>query len=163
MSTATIPELDVVYPESDGKPMADNTLQWQWRAMIVEEPREQYAGQAVLVAGDLLWYPSEGEPRIHAAPDAMVAFGRPDGHRSSYLQWKEADIAPQVVFEVLSPSNSDEELDDKLALRNPTVNCSSSVSPAALSKAAGIESNASPRSSANSGSIRRACSVHARP
>ena len=83
MSTATIPELDVVYPESDGKPIADKTLQWQRRVMIMEELREQFAGQAVLVAGDLLWYPSEGEPRIHATPDAMVAFGHPDGHRSS--------------------------------------------------------------------------------
>jgi hypothetical protein len=40
------------------------------------------------------------------APDAMVVFGRPKGPRSSYKQWGEDDIAPQVVFEVLSPSNS---------------------------------------------------------
>jgi hypothetical protein len=34
-----------------------------------------------------------------------VAFGRPKGHRGSYRQWEEDNIAPQVVFEVLSPSN----------------------------------------------------------
>ncbi len=26
--SAVISDVDVVYPESDGKPMADNTLQW---------------------------------------------------------------------------------------------------------------------------------------
>jgi hypothetical protein len=35
--------------------------------------------------------------------------------RGSYLQWLEDDLPPQVVFEVLSPSNTDDELDAKLA------------------------------------------------
>ena len=33
----------------------------------------------VFVAGDLLWYPVEGNPKVRSAPDAMVAFGRPNG------------------------------------------------------------------------------------
>ena len=45
----------------------------------------------------------------------MVTFGRPAGDRRSYLQWKEGGLPPQVVFEVLSLSNSDDEFDDKLA------------------------------------------------
>ena len=39
--------------------------------------------------------------------------GRPKGERPSYKQWEEADIAPQVVFEILSPSNDDRELAKK--------------------------------------------------
>jgi hypothetical protein len=35
----------------------------------------------------------------------MVAIGRPKGSRGSYKQWLEGDISPQVVFEILSPSN----------------------------------------------------------
>ena len=35
----------------------------------------------------------------------MVAIGRPQGHRRCYKQWEEGGIAPQVVFEVLSPNN----------------------------------------------------------
>ncbi len=107
-------EDDILYPESDGKPMADNTLQWDWMVMIVGELRELFAGQEIFVAGDLLWYPVEGNARISAAPDAMVVFGRPPGHRRSYLQWKESGLGPQVVFEVLSQSNTDDELDAKL-------------------------------------------------
>lgn len=104
----------LVYPESDGKPMADNTLQWEWMVKIVGELREQYAGQQVFVAGDLFWYPVQGDPRTVAAPDGLVAFGRPPGYRGSYKQWEENDVTPQVVFEVLSPNNTVEEMDDKL-------------------------------------------------
>ena len=35
----------------------------------------------------------------------MVVFGRPKGDRGSYRQWEEDGIAPQVVFEILSPGN----------------------------------------------------------
>ncbi len=108
------PPVEIVYPESDGKPMADNTVQWNWMVMIVGELRDHFSGRDVFVAGDLLWYPVEGQPRINAAPDAMVAFGRPAGDRGSYRQWQEGGIAPQVVFEVVSPSNTDDELDAKL-------------------------------------------------
>jgi hypothetical protein len=109
MSTAA----EVVYPESDGKPMADNTLQWDWVTKIVSELREQYVGQRVFVAGDLFWYPVKGDAKAVAAPDALVAFGRPPGYRGSYLQWEEEGVAPQVVFEVLSPKNTRKEMRKK--------------------------------------------------
>lgn len=37
----------------------------------------------------------------------------PACERGSYLQWEEGNIPPQVVFEILSPSNSKEEMDKK--------------------------------------------------
>ncbi len=97
----------ITYPQSDGQPMADNTIQFRWivtiqgglDALFRDDPN-------VFVAGDLLWYPIEGQPETCAAPDILVVFGRPKGDRGSYLQWEEAGIAPQVVFEILSPSNT---------------------------------------------------------
>src|SRR5438874_11692015 len=75
--TATEP---VVYPDSDGKPMADNTLQFEWIVTIKEGTEALFANSPdVFVAGDLLWYPVEGAPNISAAPDTLVAFGRPKG------------------------------------------------------------------------------------
>lgn len=56
----------------------------------------------------------EGNNKIRTAPDALVAFGRPKGDRGSYQQWKENNIAPQVVFEVLSPGNRRSERARKL-------------------------------------------------
>ena len=47
----------------------------------------------MFVAGDLFWYPVEGAPGNRFAPDALVAFGRPKGHRGSYRQWEEGGVA----------------------------------------------------------------------
>ena len=101
-----------LYPESDGKPMAENTLQYRWIVLLVSNLRHLFRGQTVFVAGDLLWYPHQvtEPPAPSQAPDAMVVFGRPAGDRRSYKQWEEDNIAPQVVFEILSESNSASEM-----------------------------------------------------
>ena len=111
MSVQLSPFREITYPESDGQPLADNTLQWEWIATIkggldvvfMDDPN-------VFIAGDLLWYPEEGNNVLRVAPDVLVAFGRPKGHRRSYLQWLENHVAPQVVFEILSHSNRGPEL-----------------------------------------------------
>lgn len=106
---------EIIYPESDGKPMADNTKQFRWILTIQQNIDWLYANDPqVFVAGDLLWYPVEGQTQIAAAPDTMVVFGRPKGDRGSYKQWEEGNIAPQVVFEILSPSNKSVEMAKKL-------------------------------------------------
>ncbi|EDN66053.1 Protein of unknown function DUF820 [Beggiatoa sp. PS] len=94
--------------------MADNTKQFDWITNIVFNLRTQYQNDPnVFIAGDLLWYPIEGDNKTRRAPDAMVAFGRPKGYRGSYKQWLENDIAPQVVFEILSPGNTNSEMEKK--------------------------------------------------
>jgi len=109
------PPSRIVYPDSDGKPMAENTLQFQWIVTIKEGLERVFHDRPdIFVAGDLFWYPVEGRPDISAAPDALVAIGRPKGHRGSYKQWEEEGIAPQVVFEVLSPNNRFGEMYRKL-------------------------------------------------
>jgi Uma2 family endonuclease len=106
----------VVYPESDGKPMADNTRQFRWIVTIQGGFDAIYReNPSVFVAGDLLWYPVEGKPSLRQAPDVMIVFGRPKGERGSYQQWREEGIAPQIVWEVLSPGNSVAEMTRKFA------------------------------------------------
>jgi len=105
----------IVYPDSDGQPMSDNTLQFQWIVTIKENLELLFSNNPnVFVAGNLLWYPIEGNNTIRRAPDAMVVFGRPKGYRGSYKQWEENNIAPQVVFEILSPGNTIKEMANKL-------------------------------------------------
>jgi Uma2 family endonuclease len=101
---------DIIYPESDGQPMADNTLQFNTIVNIKTNLDILFEQEEVFVAGDLFWYPVQGSPKKVLAPDVMVAFDRPKGYRSSYKQWEENDIAPTVVFEVLSNSNSASEM-----------------------------------------------------
>jgi Uma2 family endonuclease len=104
----------LTYPENDGQPMSDNTLQYTWISIIKWGLEGVFRDRPdVFIAGDLLWYPVEGNNKLRAAPDAMVVFGRPKGHRGSYLQWLEDDVAPQVVFEILSPCNRPLEMVQK--------------------------------------------------
>ncbi len=106
----------IIYPESDGMPMADNSKQFRYIVTIEGNLEILFANQPdVFVIGDMLWYPAQGHPEIRQAPDVMVAFGRPKGDRGSYLQWREANIAPQVVFEILSPGTRKRKMDDKFA------------------------------------------------
>lgn len=115
MSQVQSPLSEAIYPERDGQPMADNTKQFRWIVTIKEGLEWLFKNDPnVFVAGDLLWYPQEGNNVIRAAPDAMVVFGRPKNDRGSYQQWKEDNIAPQVVFEVRSPGNTQTEMDKKL-------------------------------------------------
>ncbi len=110
------PPDDPDYPSRDGKPMSDNMLQFRWittiqgglDALFLDNP-------LVVVAGDCLWYPVEGDNTIRVAPDTMVIFGRPKGDRGSYIQHREEGIPVQVVFEVLSPGNRAAEMRRKLA------------------------------------------------
>jgi Uma2 family endonuclease len=73
----------IIYPERDGQPMSDNTKQFRWIVLLKENLECLFASDPqVFVAGDLLWYPIEGQPEVRVAPDVMV------------------------VLEVLSPGNT---------------------------------------------------------
>jgi len=109
------PSQKITYPDDDGLPMSNNTEQFDWIVMIKENLEYVFAKDPdVFVAGDLLWYPVEGDNTIRNAPDAMVVFGRPKIRRGSYMQWTEEGIAPQVAFEILSPGNRTSEMAKKL-------------------------------------------------
>jgi Uma2 family endonuclease len=113
ISTETTTE--IIYPDQDGQPMSDNTKQFRWIVTIKENLELLFAKDSqVFIAGDLLWYPVEGNNKIRLAPDAMVVFDRPKGDRGSYRQWIEAGIALQVVFEILSPGHRMAEMSRKL-------------------------------------------------
>ena len=77
-ATATATPSTIIYPDSDGKPMADNTLQFQWIVTIQGGLDALFLSEAnVFVAGDLLWYPVEGSSKIRAAPGSCSASSAP--------------------------------------------------------------------------------------
>lgn len=101
----------VHYPESDGKPLADNSIQRRWIVAVHGNIDDIYGDEdEVCVQMDMLWYSEEGNNKLSIAPDVFVAYGRPRGDRRSYQQWKEGGVAPQVVFEVLSHCNTPAEM-----------------------------------------------------
>jgi Uma2 family endonuclease len=108
---------NLLYPDTDGKPLAENTEQYRWIVIIKENLEILFANNPnVFIAADLLWYPIQVEipPAPRQAPDVMVIFGRPKGRRGSYIQWREYNISPQVAFEILSPSNKTRRGEDEM-------------------------------------------------
>ena len=104
-----------LYPWSDGKPMAENTVQHRWIValhgtlddLLRDDPH-------VFVGSDNLIYPVENHNEICLAPDVYVAFGRPKEDRGSYNVFEEGGVFPQVIFEVRSPGNRAGEMARKL-------------------------------------------------
>ena len=86
MSTIIPPPPTIIYPDSDGEPMAENTLQYEWIVTIKGGLDQQFAeDSSVFVAGDLFWYPVEGHPEIRHAPDTLadrLCAGDDDGHKT---------------------------------------------------------------------------------
>jgi len=106
---------DVVYPESDGKPMADNLTQGRVIRTLVMGFDCLYADQPdVLVGGDFFWYPVEGDPKVVVAPDVLVVKGTPKVELRSYRQWEHGGF-PVLAVEVLSHSNTWADMARKLA------------------------------------------------
>lgn len=97
---------EVIYPDSNEKVwIAEIKQNLDW--LFADNPN-------VFVAENLLWYPLEGRESVATTPDIMVVFGREKGERSSYCQWEEWGIAPQVVFEIISPCKTAIDMDKKL-------------------------------------------------
>jgi Uma2 family endonuclease len=114
MSTISAPT-PIVYPDSDGKPMAENTVQYRWIVTIQGNLDLLLRSDPLaFVAGDNLIYPEAGHPEICQAPDVYVALGRPKGDRGSYRVWEEDGVFPQVVFEIRSPGNRAADMARKL-------------------------------------------------
>lgn len=112
----SLQEPDIEYPETDGQPMGDNTLQIKWMIVLFNGLDTLYMDDPnIFTACNLMWYPVQGNNKIVTAPDVMVVFGRPKGYRPSYKQWEEGGVPPTVGFEVLSENNTKTEMKNKLA------------------------------------------------
>ena len=114
-SAATAIPSAIIYPDSHGQPMADNTKQLRWIVVLFSGLSALFREATdVFIGADLLWYPIKDHPEIRTAPDVLAVFGRPRGDRGSYRQWEEGDVPLTIVFEILSPSNTYQEMIDKL-------------------------------------------------
>ena len=104
MSVSAPPPAAIDYPESDGRPMAENDWQLAVIVYAVGALKARFADRPdVYVSGDLLVYHEEGNPRASVVPDVFVVFGAESRMRRVYKLWEEPK-APDFVLEVASPS-----------------------------------------------------------
>lgn len=105
---------EVIYPESDGKPVGETEAHVLEFFRLLELLRDRYrASLHVYVGADLFIYYRRGEPRYVVAPDVFVALGadrEPDRH--IFRLWEEK-APPTFVIEITSASTRRADLDKR--------------------------------------------------
>ena len=100
---------DVIYPDSDGRPMAESDFQREPLAYAVSALRRRFSARPdVYVSGNMLLYYEQGNPKACVAPDVFVVLGAPGHDRRSYKLWEEPK-APDFALEITSQSTVGED------------------------------------------------------
>ncbi len=106
----------VVYPESDGQPVAETDVHRQLMFALIGMLQAFFRDDPhVYISGNLFVYYQEGDPRRVVAPDVFVVPGIPNRQRRIYKLWEEG-VPPAVVFELTSRSTRREDLRSKYDL-----------------------------------------------
>lgn len=104
------PVAKIVYPESDGEPMAETDLHIQLILDLRFVLREFFRNaERIYVGSNLLLYYVEGDPTKSVAPDLFVVRGVGKHDRRTYQLWEEGQ-APNVVIEISSRKTKDDDL-----------------------------------------------------
>lgn len=105
-----------LYPESDGKPMAETDVHRNLLADLVFTLDNHFSNDPdIYVSGNLLVYYVEGNPAKSFAPDVFVVRGIPKGQRRIYKLWEDG-VAPQIIIELTSRKTWREDLQTKWEL-----------------------------------------------
>ncbi|GAB4141007.1 MAG: Uma2 family endonuclease [Cyanobacteria bacterium J069] len=99
------PPPSVVYPSSDGKPLAESYIHLYAIIVTLEVLRQHLKGQRATVLADQFLYYAQGLPRLRVAPDVMVIQNVEPGGRDNYKIWEEGEV-PAVIFEITSPGTA---------------------------------------------------------
>ena len=106
MSRTGLPHDVVVYPCSDGQPMAETELHGACMVYVAQALRRLFETRAradVYVGSNNFLYYERGNPRAVVSPDVYVVVGARAGLLDTYLLWNEAK-GPDFVLEVTSAS-----------------------------------------------------------
>jgi len=113
MSKPELEPIDLFYPESDGKPVAESDLHRTLLLLLVDSAARHFARYPdVYVSGNMLLYYVEGHPESCVAPDVYAVRGIEKRMRRTYKVWEEGK-APDLVVEITSPSTHREDLVEK--------------------------------------------------
>jgi hypothetical protein len=107
--TSTDPQsTTVVYPSSDGEPVAETYVHFYALLVTLEVLRQYLTGrQATVLANQFLYY-AQGFPKLRVAPDVMVIFDVAPGGRDNYKIWEEGQV-PSVIFELTSEGTREQD------------------------------------------------------
>ena len=105
-----------IYPESDGKPMAETERHFRELIKNMSRIETHFAHLPdTYVMGDMMMYYEEGNPRKFISPDIFVAFGIGKKERRIYKIWEEGK-PPDFVLEFSSKGTYRNDLTRKVQL-----------------------------------------------
>jgi Uma2 family endonuclease len=108
MSTKPLALKDIIYPESDGKPVAETDEHRDLMFDLIAVLRFLFKGQRVYVSGNLLVYYIEGNPKKSVAPDTFVVKDCDPRRRRIFKIWEERK-GPNFAMELTSKKTRRED------------------------------------------------------
>ena len=103
----------IIYPDTDGEPLAETEFQFNPLTEMVHALRVRYEDRPdVYVAGDMFVYYRMNDASANVAPDVFVVFGVDKHTRRSYMVWREGK-APDFVMEITSASTYARDIGEK--------------------------------------------------
>ena len=111
MSRPGLPHDSIVYPCSDGQPMAETDIHATGMMYVAYALRRWFGRRGqddVYVGSNNLLYYEQGNPQAVVSPDVYVVVGAPVHLRDTYLLWNEPK-GPDFVLEVTSASTQRED------------------------------------------------------
>lgn len=107
---------EILYPESDGKPMGETDEHRYLMNYLIEALRLWFQrARNVYVSGNLMMYYVPGDTNVSVSPDVFVVKSVAKRDRRVYKVWEEGK-APCVVIEVSSRKTKTEDLVEKFEL-----------------------------------------------
>ena len=105
-----------LYPESDGKPMAETDLHIEAIIRMRSLFRVYYKDRPdVYISGNLMMYYEDGRPPKAVSPDILISFGVGKKRRRTYKIWEEGK-PPDFVVEFSSKGTVQNDLNNKMEL-----------------------------------------------
>ena len=106
----------LVYPESDGEPMAETPKHQQVMIDCMDILRSHFRGLAdVYIGGNMMLYYEEGNPRKSISPDVFMVRGVSKQELRTYKTW-EQQATLDFVLEVASPSTYTRDFNEKMEI-----------------------------------------------
>ncbi len=106
----------LVYPESDGEPMAETPKHQQVMIDCMDVLRNHFRGFSdVYIAGNMFLYYEEGNPRKSVSPDVFMVRGVSKQELRTYKTWEQQPFL-DFVLEVASPSTYTKDFNEKMEI-----------------------------------------------
>ncbi|MDZ7956660.1 MAG: Uma2 family endonuclease [Aulosira sp. DedQUE10] len=106
--TTAIPKSEIIYPSSDGEPVAETYDHLYVILTTLEVLRQYLQGRRATVLANQFLYYAQGFPKLRVAPDVMVIYDVEPGGRDNYKIWAEKQV-PKVIFEITSKGTQEED------------------------------------------------------